>query len=108
MRSLPLVVAAALCAAAVSCQNQPDAAPPVMKPAPFEVRAGKPVEAIEGEARLRNVRQLTFGGENAEAYWSFDGTKLILQSKRPPYDCDQIALALRKLVDLFWLKRFPL
>ena len=36
------------------------------------------------------MRQLTFGGENAEAYWSSDGRKLIFQSTRPPYDCDQI------------------
>lgn len=42
------------------------------------------------EIHLRNVRQLTFGGENAEAYWSPDGKQLILQSKRPPYECDQI------------------
>jgi TolB protein len=42
------------------------------------------------EPHLKNIRQLTFGGENAEAYWSPDGTKLVLQSTRPPYDCDQI------------------
>ena len=29
------------------------------------------------EVHLRNIRQLTFEGENAEAYFSFDGTKLI-------------------------------
>ena len=43
-----------------------------------------------GERHLANVRQLTFGGENAEAYWSADGTRLIFQSTRPPYRCDQI------------------
>ena len=42
------------------------------------------------EKHLRNVKQLTFGGENAEAYFSFDGKQLIFQSKRPPYNCDQI------------------
>ena len=31
------------------------------------------------ERHLANVRQLTSGGQNAEAYWSFDGTKLIFQ-----------------------------
>lgn len=41
------------------------------------------------EPRLRNVRQITFGGENAEAYWSADGRRLILQSKRDGYGCDQ-------------------
>ncbi|MEM1041405.1 MAG: hypothetical protein AAGI91_02145 [Bacteroidota bacterium] len=33
-----------------------------------------------GEVHLRNVRQLTFGGNNAEAYWSFDDERLIFQS----------------------------
>ena len=42
------------------------------------------------EAHLGNVQQLTFGGENAEAYWSPDGSELIFQSTRAPYDCDQI------------------
>ena len=42
------------------------------------------------ERHLVNVRQLTFGGQNAEAYFSFDGNKIIFQSARPPYQCDQI------------------
>ena len=42
------------------------------------------------ETRLRNVRQLTFGGENAEAYFSGDGKQLIFQSKRDGRGCDQI------------------
>jgi Tol biopolymer transport system component len=42
------------------------------------------------EVHLSDIVQLTNGGENAEAYWSFDGTQLIFQSKRPPYQCDQI------------------
>jgi hypothetical protein len=36
------------------------------------------------------VRQLTFGGDNAEAYWSFAGDRLILQTNHQPYHCDQI------------------
>ncbi|MGE5058663.1 MAG: TolB family protein [Betaproteobacteria bacterium] len=42
------------------------------------------------EPHLRNLKQLTFGGQNAEAYFSSDGSKLIFQSTRPPYQCDQI------------------
>jgi len=42
------------------------------------------------EKHLRNVRQLTRGGENAEAYFSPDGSRLIFQSTRPDYPCDQI------------------
>ncbi len=42
------------------------------------------------EVRLANVRQLTFGGENAEAYFSFDGSRLIFQSTPREAGCDQI------------------
>ena len=41
---------------------------------------------------LENMKQLTFGGQNAEAYWSPDGRRLIFQSTRDPYKCDQIFL----------------
>ncbi|MHC4819900.1 MAG: TolB family protein, partial [Planctomycetota bacterium] len=44
----------------------------------------------EKETHLKNIRQLTNGGENAEAYWSFDETQLIFQSTRPPFKADQI------------------
>ena len=46
--------------------------------------------ATEGETHIRNIRQLTFGGENAEAYWAFDGSRLIYQAKKPGAECDQI------------------
>ena len=42
------------------------------------------------ERRLSNLRQLTFGGENAEAYFSFDGQRLIFQATRDGGQCDQI------------------
>lgn len=42
------------------------------------------------EKHLTNVRQLTFGGENAEAYFSPAEDRLIFQSTRPPFACDQI------------------
>ena len=31
------------------------------------------------EVHLKNIRQLTFGGDNAEAYWSFDNKHLVFQ-----------------------------
>lgn len=43
-----------------------------------------------GEKHLKNIKQLTFGGENAEAYFSSDGKQLIFQSKRDQMKCDQI------------------
>ena len=48
-----------------------------------------PVAAEAGEAHLLNIRQLTNGGENAEAYFSHDGTRLIFQSTREGRPCDQ-------------------
>ena len=44
----------------------------------------------QAERHLRNIKQLTRGGENAEAYFSPDGTHLIFQSTRDGYPCDQI------------------
>ncbi len=44
------------------------------------------------EPHLQNLRQLTFGGDNAEAYFSFDGKHLSFQSNNPSWGlkCDQI------------------
>ncbi len=47
------------------------------------------VPAEAGETHLRNVRQLTNGGENAEAYFSHNGKRLIFQSTRDGRTCDQ-------------------
>lgn len=46
--------------------------------------------AFAQDIHLTDIRQLTHGGQNAEAYWSPDGKKLIFQTTRAPYDCDQI------------------
>ncbi len=45
---------------------------------------------VAGEKHLQNIKQLTFGGENAEAYFSFDGKRLIFQTKHGEMKCDQI------------------
>ena len=41
------------------------------------------------ETHFKNVKQLTFGGQNAEAYFSEDGKRLTFQSQRDGYPCDQ-------------------
>ncbi|HVP06667.1 MAG TPA: hypothetical protein VMS71_02415 [Candidatus Acidoferrum sp.] len=46
--------------------------------------------AFPGEKHLANIRQLTFGGSNAEAYFSHDGSELIFQSARDGRHCDAI------------------
>jgi Tol biopolymer transport system component len=48
-----------------------------------------PIAPEPGETHLSNIRQLTFGGENAEAYFSADGRRLIFQSTRGGRSCDQ-------------------
>jgi Tol biopolymer transport system component len=60
-------------------------------PAPaLTIGAGKPfTQTFDGEKHLADVRQLTFGGENAEAYFSPDGRKLIYQSTAERGGCDQ-------------------
>ena len=51
---------------------------------PFAMAADQPKESVASggptERHLANIRQMTFGRQNAEAYFSFDGTKLIFQS----------------------------
>ena len=42
------------------------------------------------DSHLSNYHQLTHGGQNAEAYWSPDGKRLIFQASRPPAECDQM------------------
>lgn len=46
----------------------------------------------EKEVHLKNIRQLTFGGDNAEAYWSFDDKKVVFQATNKMWgaECDQI------------------
>ncbi len=45
-----------------------------------------------GEKHFANIQQLTFGGDNAEAYWSYDGKSIIFQRTNPKegLHCDQI------------------
>ncbi|MFT4760543.1 MAG: TolB protein [Paraglaciecola sp.] len=46
----------------------------------------------EQEVHLKNLRQMTFGGDNAEAYFSFDNKQLVFQASNKAWgaDCDQI------------------
>ena len=47
------------------------------------------------ETHFKNLRQLTFGGDNAEAYFSYDSKYLIFQKTNPKEGiaCDQIFIA---------------
>ena len=48
-----------------------------------------PLPPAPGESRISNIRQITNGGENAEAYWSADGKFITFQSTRDGRTCDQ-------------------
>ena len=80
-----LVLAA--CAGRPSIDDNPPR-PPEAPPQP----PGKPVPELRDprEVHIGELTQLTFGGENAEAYWSFGGDQLIFQTTRDGAQCDQI------------------
>jgi Tol biopolymer transport system component len=82
-----VVVALILSVAAITAIAAQNAAAPAPNPTPA---SSVPLLAPGEEKFLANVRQLTFGGQNAEAYWSADGKKLIFQSDGGDLPCDQI------------------
>ena len=83
MQNARQVITAVTLVAAVACHG--GAAHPA-QPAPARASAPSPRPA---ETHLANIRQLTHGGENAEAYFSADGKRLIFQSTRDDRSCDQ-------------------
>ena len=60
--------------------------------APLFAQSGAATEILlsQEQKHLRNVRQLTFGGQNAEAYFSADDKQLIFQHQGGEVPCDQI------------------
>ena len=60
------------------------------RPGPdFAIGAGRPFASFPGETHLADVRQLTFGGENAEPYFAPDGARIIFQATPAGGGCDQ-------------------
>jgi Tol biopolymer transport system component len=80
-----LVATAAAVALAAGCSSSPRQA---AGPAPLGTTRIA-IAADSGERHLTNIRQLTNGGENAEAYWSADGQFITFQSTRDGRTCDQ-------------------
>ena len=85
-----VVLAAASTAVFSTCSKKPDAVSPATTPVPAATVATTPAATPAPETHLANLKQLTAGGENAEAYWSFDGTSLSMQSTREGAKCDRI------------------
>ena len=58
---------------------------------PLQVATAVGAATDTRESRIANIKQLTNGGENAEAYFSPDGSRLVFQKTQPPgLPCDQI------------------
>ena len=86
-RPLLLIRASALLLAGAACARSAGGPPP---PAPGIAPSQVYVEPQPGERHLGRIRQLTFGGNNAEAYFSPDGSRLIFQRQdRLRSGCDQ-------------------
>ena len=100
---LPAAFGAALAACAAPGAGSPGSgatpAPPAAGGSHVAGAATQPVQppgsdlTAPGERHLRNVRQLTFGGQNAEAYWSWDDRELILQITADPSGAGGVAAA---------------
>src|SRR5688572_18958689 len=91
-RALRQAACASAAGLALACAGAAPSAPASPPSAGSAASAAEPVTlpALPEEKHLANLLQLTFEGENAEAYWSWDGTQLSLQSKLPGQGCDRI------------------
>jgi Tol biopolymer transport system component len=84
-RALALAAAVALFAPLAFSQHpSPAASPERSSPPAAQARAAGPALAGPAvihpdEKHFRNLRQITFGGQNAEGYWSPDGQKIVYQ-----------------------------
>jgi len=83
MRVPLIVTATAIISLGLACTTE--------ETAKVEPQAGtESVTVFEGERYFKNVRQLTFGGQNAEAYFSYNADQLIFQATVDSLACDQI------------------
>ena len=86
-RSKIFLAAAAVAAVTVACSSDKSSAPEAASDVKAPPAAAPLV--LPQETRLSNMKQLTFEGENAEAYFSFDGGRITFQHTGE-YPCDQI------------------
>jgi Tol biopolymer transport system component len=86
IRLRPTFTFAPLALVTLACEP---AAPPDVPPA-ATASSSAPTTPPSTEPHLADLKQLTFGGENAEAYWSNSGAELIFQARTGDMQCDRI------------------
>lgn len=76
---------------AISCKNEKESQPEMIQK--VEQTASDAL-IYPDEKHFKSLKQITFGGDNAEAYWSFDDQHLVFQSNNTNWNvnCDQMFL----------------
>lgn len=76
--------------AAFSCNDKPSGKTTVTEPE----MTNEDSLMFPGEKHFKSLKQITFGGDNAEAYWSFDDAQIVFQSNNKNWgvECDQMFL----------------
>jgi len=89
---IPIVIGIAVLT--VSCKN--DKKTEQINTTETEVKVDSALTALiyPEETHFKTLRQVTFGGDNAEAYWSFDDKQIVFQSNHKKWgvECDQMFL----------------
>src|SRR5580700_3857595 len=75
-RTASVTALTAVAALVTGCAAESPPAPAPLPPPVAPTALSRP-----DEPQLADLRRLTFGGENAEAYWSWDGTQLVFQAR---------------------------
>lgn len=93
MKLQNLAIATILLSGAWACQPSPNSSTTdEAQTDTIQTTAEAESLVLPGETHLKNIRQLTNGGDNAEAYFSFDNKMAVFQSNNKDWDvqCDQI------------------
>jgi len=87
LRLLPLIFI-------VACKTEPKETTKPAEAIKPSLMAGEDTLIYPEEKYFKSIRQITFGGDNAEAYWSWDDQQLIFQSNNEAWgmECDQMFL----------------
>jgi len=91
MKLLPFFIFSIILVSACKTDKK-EAYNPHTKAQKIESKLNKETLLYPQEKHIKNLKQLTFGGDNAEAYWSFDDNLLVFQASNDAWgaECDQI------------------